>query len=417
MEWPNVHLKDTSVIIMGQSPPGDSYNEIGKGLPFFQGKAEFGTVSPTVRKWCTKPSRIAEAGDILLSVRAPVGPTNVAVEQCCIGRGLAAIRANYRLLNQQYLGFYLKYQEPSISIRGQGSTFAAINRAEVEDLLLPLPPLSEQRRIAEILDRADTLRRKHAEADAKVERVLSALFNKMFGDPGTNPMGWDDAALHQVVDIVGGGTPSKSVPEFWKGSIPWVSPKDMRRTIIMETEDHISKVAVANSATNLIPRNSVLIVFRSGILAHTVPIAIAGTELTLNQDMKALIPKTDELESFYLLAWMLSSKQILLSCVKKGATVQSIDGSKFRTLRIALPPPDRQHEFTAMFQKLLRDQEQRAGRKEGLDILFANLLHRAFSGDLTAGWREGHIQELLQEMEEQARLLGQRTTVEQVALL
>jgi len=87
-------LQEVAEIIMGQSPPGDTYNETGDGLPFFQGKAEFGETCPTVKKWCNAPKKIAEAGDILMSVRAPVGPTNLASERCCIGRGLAAIRAN-----------------------------------------------------------------------------------------------------------------------------------------------------------------------------------------------------------------------------------------------------------------------------------------------------------------------------------
>lgn len=90
--WAVAELPHVANIIMGQSPPGETYNTAGNRLPFFQGKAEFGEVHPTVRKWCSKPNKIAEAGDVLLSIRAPVGPTNVANQQCAIGRGLAAIR-------------------------------------------------------------------------------------------------------------------------------------------------------------------------------------------------------------------------------------------------------------------------------------------------------------------------------------
>jgi type I restriction enzyme S subunit len=93
MKWPLVKLGDVCEIIMGQSPPGDTYNKEGRGLPFYQGKIDFGKVhlqSPSA--WCTEPLKIAEPGDILISVRAPVGPTNLTGEKCCIGRGLAAIR-------------------------------------------------------------------------------------------------------------------------------------------------------------------------------------------------------------------------------------------------------------------------------------------------------------------------------------
>jgi hypothetical protein len=86
-------LGEVAEIFMGQSPPGSTYNNRGNGLPFFQGKAQFGEVFPVPDKWCSEPLRIAHKGDILVSVRAPVGPTNLAVEKCCIGRGLAAIRS------------------------------------------------------------------------------------------------------------------------------------------------------------------------------------------------------------------------------------------------------------------------------------------------------------------------------------
>src|ERR1700694_2575338 len=92
MKPETVPLSEACMVLMGQSPPGTSYNTSGDGLPFFQGKTDFGDMFPRVRVFCTQPSRIAEHGDILMSVRAPVGPTNLAKEKCCIGRGLAALR-------------------------------------------------------------------------------------------------------------------------------------------------------------------------------------------------------------------------------------------------------------------------------------------------------------------------------------
>ena len=90
--WIIKKLDDACNIIMGQSPPGNTYNKDKSGLPFFQGKAEFGVRYPTVVKWCSKPKKVAYKNDVLISVRAPVGPTNIASSDCCIGRGLAVIR-------------------------------------------------------------------------------------------------------------------------------------------------------------------------------------------------------------------------------------------------------------------------------------------------------------------------------------
>lgn len=188
--WQLVRLPEVAEIIMGQSPPGDTYNVIGEGLPFFQGKAEFGEVSPTAKKWCDAPKKVAEAGDILMSVRAPVGPTNLADMKCCIGRGLAAIRANPNVLDPTYLRFILRHEEPRLANMGQGSTFAAIGRAELAEVTFPLPPIPEQRRIIDLLSRAESIVRLRREAKDKAAELIPALFLDMFGDPAINPNGW-----------------------------------------------------------------------------------------------------------------------------------------------------------------------------------------------------------------------------------
>lgn len=135
-------------LIMGQSPPGDTYNSTGNGLPFFQGKTEFGKVSPIAVKWCTSPTKLAKSGDILISVRAPVGSTNLADQECCIGRGLAAIRPNSLLANRDFVWLFLQYSERTLAEKGQGSTFDAINGDDLRRLEIPFPPIQEQQQIA-----------------------------------------------------------------------------------------------------------------------------------------------------------------------------------------------------------------------------------------------------------------------------
>jgi type I restriction enzyme, S subunit len=158
MKRETVPLGEACIVVMGQSPPGTSYNTSGNGLPFFQGKTDFGEIYPTVRVFCNQPSRIAEEGDILMSVRAPVGPTNLAKEKCCIGRGLAALRTGTKL-NTSFLLYFLRHHEPHLASLGQGSTFDAINRDDLEGIQVPLLGLPDQRRIAGQLEQADRLRR------------------------------------------------------------------------------------------------------------------------------------------------------------------------------------------------------------------------------------------------------------------
>lgn len=138
-------LHDVADVIMGQSPPGETYNDKGIGLPFFQGKAEFGDVYPIASKWCSSPIKIAKAEDILISVRAPVGAINLACETCCIGRGLAAIRVNENFIDRDYLWLFLRFSEPHLISQGQGSTFESISASDLSVLDVPLPDLVSQR--------------------------------------------------------------------------------------------------------------------------------------------------------------------------------------------------------------------------------------------------------------------------------
>lgn len=141
-----IKLKDCCTIIAGQSPESKHYNTEGIGIPFFQGKTDFGEVYPTIRVYCSQPTKIAEKDDILLSVRAPVGPTNLSPGRVCIGRGLTAIRPS-EILNLKYLLHYFRYFEAQLQQKGTGTTFKAITQDVVKNLEVPIPSMDEQERI------------------------------------------------------------------------------------------------------------------------------------------------------------------------------------------------------------------------------------------------------------------------------
>ena len=149
--WQRCVLPDFTRIVMGQSPSSKTYNQNGVGLPFFQGKAEFGDLFPTIKLYCAQPNKIAKPGATLLSVRAPVGPTNLVQHECCIGRGLAALHPCGKI-EPKFLLYLFRNIEPAISSKGTGSTFKAITKGFVEGLEFNLPPLPEQRRIVAKID-------------------------------------------------------------------------------------------------------------------------------------------------------------------------------------------------------------------------------------------------------------------------
>jgi len=151
MTWEIKKLGDVCEIIAGQSPEGKYYNNIGKGTPFYQGKKKFTNKflgKPTT--WTTKTTKEAQKGDVLMSVRAPVGPINFSTQKICIGRGLAAIRASNKIDKDFLFNFLLKYKKELIG--NTGAVFNSINRTQIKNIKIPLPSLPEQKRIVSILD-------------------------------------------------------------------------------------------------------------------------------------------------------------------------------------------------------------------------------------------------------------------------
>lgn len=178
-------LGDCCTIIAGQSPESKNYNTEGIGIPFFQGKTDFGEVYPTIRMYCSQPTKIAEKDDILLSVRAPVGPTNLSPGRVCIGRGLTAIRPS-EILNLKYLLYYFRYFEAQLQQKGTGTTFKAITQDVVRNLEVPIPSLEEQERIVARIEElfsgldngVETLRKTKQQLTVYRQAVLETAFRE-----------------------------------------------------------------------------------------------------------------------------------------------------------------------------------------------------------------------------------------------
>lgn len=172
------NICEICTLIMGQSPDSKSYNKDKNGIPFYQGNADFGEKHPTPTVWCTAPKKIARKGDILISVRAPIGDMNIANEDCCIGRGLAAIRLNKSdIVDINYLYHYLSATVEFLQEQGTGSTFKAINKTTLEGIEIPCPSIEKQKNIAKfIIEIKTSIQYKKAELVALNELVKSRLF-------------------------------------------------------------------------------------------------------------------------------------------------------------------------------------------------------------------------------------------------
>lgn len=249
-------LKECCTIIAGQSPESKYYNTEGIGIPFFQGKADFGEVYPTIRVYCSQPTKIAEKDDILLSVRAPVGPTNLSPGRVCIGRGLTAIRPS-EILNLKYLLHYFRYFEAQLQQKGTGTTFKAITQDVVRNLDIPIPSLEEQERIVtrieELFSKLDngveTLRKTKQQLAVYRQAVLKQAFKGHFTNhenlqielewvSATEssklpeiPSEWRYVALSKLGDLGRGKSkhrPRNDARLFEDGKYPFIQTRDVK---------------------------------------------------------------------------------------------------------------------------------------------------------------------------------------------
>lgn len=332
--WRWMRLGDISDIISGQSPTSDTYRKKPEGLPFYQGKTDFGLRNPTARVWCVAPKKIAMPGDILISVRAPVGPTNVADVECCIGRGLAIIRCK-KDVNAHFVLSFLKFAEEKISQIGTGSVFDSINRNDLLNFEIFLPPLAEQKTIAEVLssldDKIDLLHRQNK----TLEDMAETLFRQWFIKQADKR--WKKKHLGETVDIAIGRTPPRKEFEWFSkgsGSYKWISIKDMAENgiYLFDTSEYLTQQAVDRFAIPVIPVNTVILSFkmtvgRVGITAEDMLSNEAIAHFTFNHET----PYSREYLYFYLKTFRFASLG------STSSIVTSINTAMIKSMMIAIP--------------------------------------------------------------------------------
>ena len=206
-DWAWATIDELCHVILGQSPPGSSYNGCGEGAPFFQGKAEFGHRYPSIRKWTTEPKKHAPAGSVLLSVRAPVGPTNVAPVDCAIGRGLAALRP-LGGISTDYLLWAVRRSVGDLIEQATGSTFEAITGSQLRSHRVAVAPLAEQERIVAAIDehfsRLDAAESSLRQALQRLHTLRATILVEGFHSNRGLPSHWNRTTIGEVAEVRGG---------------------------------------------------------------------------------------------------------------------------------------------------------------------------------------------------------------------
>lgn len=340
------NLGDVVTIIMGQSPSSDTYND-KEGLPFFQGNADFGKEHPTVRVFCNSPIRIAEPNDILISVRAPIGAINIADRQCCIGRGLAAIRGANSVSNR-FLYFFLTASKNTLISQGTGSTFKSIGKDALKNLQMPVFNLNEQERIVSELDLLAGIIDKQKQQLKELDTLAQSIFYDMFGSPVENDKNWNINRLGGVLKTTSGGTPSKSHSEYYEGgTIPWVNSGDLHQMYIYSVQKFITQEGVDNSSAKLFPINSVLIAMYGATVGE---VSILKIESTTNQAVCCIFPN-DAYDSIFLYSVMKNSKHYFVDKASGGAQ-SNISQGVIKDFLLITPPIELQKSFAKKIQSI-----------------------------------------------------------------
>lgn len=341
-----VMLKDVCAINMGQSPDSDSYNNNGEGVPFFQGNADFGERYPVVRKWCSAPTKMAAPEDILISVRAPIGAMNYAKEECCIGRGLAALTPDRTKVSPEFLFWLLKEKNTELNSKGTGSTFKAIGKKVLEETMIPNIPIEKQLEYSEALEKVHAIIQMRKKEIQHLDDLIKARFVEMFGDPELNPMGWEQVTLNDVCSsIVRGPFGSALKKEFF------VEP-DETTYKVYEQKHAIQKSA--SIGTYYITEEKYQELKRFECLPGDILMSCSGTMGELYQlpdgcekgVINQALCKFTLNERILPICFLVYMKQTIGNLETKGSGIQNIAAVSYvKQMPINLPPMDVQNEF------------------------------------------------------------------------
>ena len=368
-----------------QDPDGDvrltQLADVGDGK-WINKSARFLTSAKARKLRCT----YLRSGDLLVArMPDPLG-------RCCVFPGdpmpsvtvvdVCVIRPNRHKVDNRYLMHVINapHGRRGIARHITGTTRQRVSRRNLGKVKIPLPPLAEQKRIAGILDAADALRAKRREALAQLDTLLQSTFLDMFGDPVTNPMGWETYALGEVGEVITGNTPSRKRPEYYGDDIEWIKSDNINDPSFVLTEA-VERLSVTGRAVaRTIPRGSILVTCIAGSPSCIGNAAIADREVAFNQQINAFVPG-ERIALWFAFGVFWVGKRLVQS-----ASTSSMKGmvskSAFSAISIPIPPTSLQNRFATIAKSVEQQKASQRAHLDELDTLFASLQSRAFRGDL-----------------------------------
>ena len=370
-----IALKDVCTINMGQSPESSSYNEIGDGIPFFQGNADFGERYPITRVWCNKPTKVAKAEDILISVRAPIGAMNYAKEKCCIGRGVAALTPNEEKVSSEFIFWLLKGKNNELNQKGTGSTFKAIGRKVLEEIQVPEINLELQRKYASNLERIYSIIQDRQRQLEQLDKLVRARFVEMFGDPRSNPFGFPKSMLKDTCKVVTGNTPPRAAQEYYGDYVEWIKTDNIVPEMINPTKATESLSEEGIKVGRTVDKNSILMACIAGSIASIGKVCVTDRTVAFNQQINAVISK--EYNILFLYVMLQLSKDYLVEEINmslKGI----LSKSKLEEKEFIVPPIDLQEQFAEFVEQVDKSKDSVKKALDEAQLLFDSLMQQYF---------------------------------------
>ena len=418
MEWPNESLASICQATDQRDPRRDPTSEflyvdiagidrIHKSIADYQ--RLLGINAPS------RGRKVIHEDDILVSTVRPnlnaVAMVPAHLDGQIASTGFCVLRPDRAVIEPRYL-FYFSITPGFVAelmARVRGANYPAVSDSDVKEAEIPLPPLSEQRRIVEILDQADRLRRLRAKADAQADRILPALFIKMFGDPAMNPIGWKTGPLGAAIVETQYGTSRQAntdgqgVPVLRMNNISSSGEIDLAGVKFVDLDPTELERQLLRPGDILFNRtNSIDLVGKTGLWEESGLQAVAASYLIrVRVDRHKVSPS-------YLWALMNTPqmKATLATRARRAVGMANINATELRSLPGMFPPLQLQLDFNRLLDFVRQTKDDRHHSRTNLEQLFRNILNRAFSGSLTASWCEAHMKELVQEMDHQAKVLA-----------
>ncbi len=394
MTWPISTIGEICAVVSGATPKTGNPDYWDGDIPWATPK----DLSELRHKYLSDTSRrITEAGlqscsarmlpaqSVLLSSRAPIGLVAMNTLPVCTNQGFKSMVPRDGCIAPDYLYWWLKTHRETLEHKGRGATFKEVSKKIVEEIPIPLPPLAEQKRIAGILDAADALRAKRCEAIAQLDTLLQSTFLDMFGDPVTNPKGWEVRKLNETKSRIQIG-PFGSLlhkEDYIVDGVPLVNPMHIvSGQICIDNEQTVSEQKAATLSTYRLQAGDV-VMGRRGKMGRCAIVSDTAAGMLCGTGSLFVRPHPDELSTCFL-ARTFSSESMkgLLEGLSQGVTMPNLNRKMIEELKVGLPPLDLQHRYAAIAESVEQQKVRQQAHLSELDTLFASLQHHAFRGDL-----------------------------------